>query len=176
MKATFQIFERNNSLLIFTKGNILFVLMFLFAFLTDKFQSNIIIKILTIIFITMFFAFLLTKSLRIKALDGKFNGKLVFNENYLIINSKQIKISDIKRINFRIDDYQGYQKSLRFTQNLSNGTNNLVDIELNNEEKIKLFFKMDYQNQYEELKPFLLALADLNIITKHKVCELLKSN
>lgn len=59
---------------------------------------------------------------------------------------------------------------------MSNGTNNLVDLDLINGEKIKLFFKIDYENQVEELQPFIITLIKNEILTREEGVKILNIN
>lgn len=50
----------------------------------------------------------------------------------------------------------------------------MLDLELKNGEKIKLFFQIEYESQVEELKPFVFSLIKNEIINFEKGIEWLQ--
>ncbi|MGL2964893.1 hypothetical protein ACSVH2_13805 [Flavobacterium sp. RSB2_4_14] len=123
-------------------------------------------KYLAALSMLVYVIYYLTECFRYQFLNGKFTGNLVFNENEILINERKIEIAEIKKIFLRVNDFVGRKRGLTTTTiPMSNGTNNLLDLELKNGEKIKLFFKIEYENQVEELKPLILNLIKIEILT-----------
>ena len=167
MNNSFQIFERSNKIFHFTKGNILFLLMIITLLINSMLDQKVVfLKYLAILSMLVYGIYYLTECFRYQFLNGKFLGNVLFYENEIVINERKIEITEIKKIFLRTDDYVGRQRVYTTTTiPMSNGTNNLVDLDLINDEKIKLFFKIDYENQVEELQPFVLTLIKNEILT-----------
>lgn len=167
MKNSFQIFERSNKIFHFTKGNILLLLMIITLLINIMLDQKVVfLKYLAILSMLVCLIYYLTGCFRYQFLNGKFLGNIQFDENEIVINDRKIEITEIKKIFLRTDDYVGRQRVYTTTTiPMSNGTNNLVDLDLINGEKIKLFFKIDYENQVEELQPFVLTLIKNEILT-----------
>jgi len=167
MNNSFQIFERSNKIFHFTKGNILFLLMIITLLINSMLDQKVVfLKYLAILSMLVYGIYYLTECFRYQFLNGKFLGNVLFYENEIVINERKIEITEIKKIFLRTDDYVGRQRVYTTTTiPMSNGTNNLVDLDLKNGEKIKLFFKIDYENQVEELQPFVLTLIKNEILT-----------
>jgi hypothetical protein len=178
MNNSFQIFERSNKIFHFTKGNILFLLMIITLLINSMLdQKVVILKYLAILSILVYVIYYLTECFRYQFLNGKFLGNVLFYENEIVINERKIEITEIKKIFLRTDDYVGRQRVYTTTTiPMSNGTNNLVDLDLINGEKIKLFFKIDYENQVEELQPFIITLIKNEILTREEGVKILHIN
>lgn len=146
----------------------LFLISIFFLFISNSFIHVGYFKIIGICSILFLFIFFQTKFLRIEKFHGKYSGIIVFEENSLVINSRQILVSEIDKIYLRINDYEGKTKTsiYRLTNPMSNGTNNLLDFDLKSGEKIKVFFKVDYEGRNEELRPFISSLINQNIISE----------
>ena len=139
MKTTFEIIEKSYKFNLITKNNILVLFLFLLIFLASFLQKILFFKVLGMISILLLTIFFCTKSFRIANFEGKIIGKLIFYDSKISINEREIFIYDLKSIFLRMNDYYGKQKSYKTTIPLSNGTNNLLDLELKSGEKIKLF-------------------------------------
>lgn len=178
MNNSFQIFERSNKIFHFTKGNILFLLMIITLLINSMLdQKVVILKYLAILSILVYVIYYLSGCFRYQFLNGKFLGNVLFYENEIVINERKIEITEIKKIFLRTDDYVGRQRVYTTTTiPMSNGTNNLVDLDLINGEKIKLFFKIDYENQVEELQPFIITLIKNEILTREEGVKILNIN
>ena len=166
MKNTFYIFKNSNKVLYPTIGNILFITLIIVLNVNLGFdQQNIFLRYLSAFLILCFIAFIFTKSFRYKYIEGKLEGTISFNEISLEINNTPFQIIEIKNIFLRIDDFKGKTKSYKTTIPMSNGTNNLLDLELINGKKIKLFFQIENEFQVEEIKPFIISLIRNKIST-----------
>ncbi|WP_300564931.1 hypothetical protein [Flavobacterium sp.] len=168
MQNSYPIFERNKRIFNPTRKNILFLAMLLFAFLS-LFGIKIF-QVLAVLSFLFFFSYHGLARFRKQALNGVFAGILIFNEHDLTINNRKIEISEIAKIYLRANDYEGKGRG---RQSASNGTNNLLDINLKSKEAIKVFFKMEFM-QYEDLKPFVISLINYNLIDLEKGQEILQ--
>ncbi|MFN3968306.1 hypothetical protein [Flavobacterium sp.] len=180
-KNSFQIFKSDNKTFHWDINNILFVLILVFGFIkilnigyiskiADKGLIGVIIVGIILLIANIF---------RKKPLNGKLQGTLTFNSDHIEIDDRKIEINKLKKIFLRIDDYEGYshpQTRAALFPTISNGTNNLLELELKTGEKIKLFFQMEYENQVEELRPFMVTLVQNNIIEVEKGIKWLKMN
>ncbi len=178
MHNSFKIFKPDNKIFHWDLNNILLILLLLSGFLkilNIEYISKIAEKsILLIFFIGFIMSF--ANIFRKKTLNGQLLGTLTFNSNNVLINDINVEIKDIQKIFLRVNDYDGlsslYQRPSLFPT-ISNGTNNLLDLDLKNGEKIKLFFKMEFM-QHEALKPFVISLLKNNSITLEEAIEILK--
>ncbi|WP_395074609.1 hypothetical protein [Flavobacterium sp.] len=176
MDNTFEIFERNNKLIFFTKGNILIGLFIISYFTSSQFKSvEFIFRIITVLIIIISYYYFYTQHKRYQILNGKFTGNIIFNKNDLVYNNRKIVVTEIKKIYLRTSDYRGKETdSFRnmFTTRMSNGTNNLLDLTLKSDEQIKCFFKIEFM-QHESLKPFVISLLKNNSINFQSVLDIL---
>lgn len=174
MYNSFKIVEKNHKIFFLTKGNILFGIMLILAVTNNYLDENIsLVRYLFGLSILTVGIYFLTENIRYEKFRGKYNGILKFSKNNLKINEREIELNQIKKIFLRTDDYKGvkgYHPAIR----MSNGTNNLLDLELTNGEKIKLFFQIEYENQVEELRPFIISLIKNELLTIEKGIEILK--
>jgi hypothetical protein len=162
MNNTFQIFKPDNKTFHWDINNILFLILFITGFfkvLNIEYISKIAEKMF---FCIIFFGFIMmiANLFRKKTLKGKLEGTITFNSDALLINDRIIALNDFKKIFLRTNDYDGvssiYGRPSLFPI-ISNGTNNLLDLDLKSGEKIKLFFKIEFM-QHETLKPFINSL------------------
>ncbi|PWA04730.1 hypothetical protein [Flavobacterium psychrotolerans] len=180
MDNSFQIFKPDNKTFHWDINNILLLLLLIagfFKILNLEYISKIA-GIIIFCIILLGIIMILANLFRKKPLNGVLNGTITFNSDNICINDEIIKIQSIKKIFLRLDDYDGKNfgitgKASLFPK-LSNGTNNLLDLDLTDGVKRKLFFKMNYEMQYEVLKPFIISLFRNNIMTFEKAIEILK--
>jgi len=138
----------------------------------SKIAENIAIGIILFTFILGF-----ANIFRKKPLNGTLDGTIIFNPENLVINDLKIELHEINKIFLRVNDYEGKTQTIiriSLFPRISNGTNNLLDLELKNGEKIKLFFQIEYESQVEELKPFVFSLIKNEIINFEKGIEWLQ--
>lgn len=120
--------------------------------------------------------YMITNFTRIRPLNGKLEGLLTFNEDNLQVNNNTYSIEDISKIFIRINDFEGRRIGDRLSiyPNLSNGTNNVLHLELKNGEKINVFFKSELKYDYEKLRPFIVKLMKTNLVSIDEACKILK--
>lgn len=180
MYNSFQIFKPDNKNFHWSINNILLLLFLAFGFvkiLNAGYISSMAEKgmaFVCLIGIIMCVA----NAYRKRPVYGLLNGTLVFNPNSILINDKEIEIKEVQKIFLRMKDYEGKEFSQHrragLYPNMSNGTNNLLDIDLKNGEKVKLFFKIEYEAQIEELQPFVISLIKNKLITEEEAIKLLR--
>ncbi len=166
MDNKFPIFKPYNSTFVFTKGHLLFLIVILLSIVNTLFKPhNSFISLFFLIFYLAGAVFAMTKNFRYKKLDGEFDGELIFNDNHIFINDKKITVEDVLKIHIRATDYDGYIRggTHSWKVNKSNGTNNLLDIVTNDNQKIKVFFQMNFMQQ-DEMLPFVRSLIKLHSI------------
>jgi len=176
MYNSFKIVEKNYKTFYFTKGNILFAIMIVTTIMLSYYnEKNIFLKYATGLSILTCTSYFITEYFRQEPFRGKFTGIITFNKTDLLINNRKIEIDQIKKIFLRTDDYEGMQRGINTTMiRKSNGTNNLLDLDLKDGEKIKHFFQIEYRNQVDELKPFIINLIKNKLMTIEKGIEVLK--
>lgn len=138
----------------------------------SKIAENIAIGIILFTFILGF-----ANIFRKEPLNGLLDGTIVFNPESLVINNLRIELQEINKIFLRINDYEGKNQTIiriSLFPRISNGTDNLLDLELKNGKKIKLFFQIKFENQVEELQPFVISLIKNEIINFEKGIEWLQ--
>lgn len=120
--------------------------------------------------------YMITNFTRIRPLNGKLEGLLTFNEDNLNVNNNTYSIENISKIFMRINDFEGRRigHKLSIYPNLSNGTNNVLHLELKNGEKINVFFKSEFKFDYEKLRPFVIQLIMNDLMTIEEGCKILK--
>ena len=103
-------------------------------------------------------------------------GELIFTENCLSIKGKKIELSQIQKIEFRLQSYLGEMKisaSGNFGHNRENGIENWLIISFKEGTSIKLQFQRLYEDQLQIIKPFLINMYKNNKISLIHITELL---
>jgi len=85
-------------------------------------------------------------------LQGEFDGELEFRTNEIIIKNKIIPLENISKINLTALDYKGFSIYGSFKANLgdsykSNGTKNILELNLKNHEINKIYFEQKYKGE-----------------------------
>lgn len=175
MNNSFQIFERNTRLLNPTKGNILFLLMIASLLIFTQFKEiQDYTKYPAVLLTIVYVIYHSTEFTRFAYLNGKFIGTLIINKDNVIINERKIGISEIKNTYLRANDYEGRIASYsRGVLPMSNGTNNLLTLNLKTGEIIKTFFKIENEYQGDTLNPFIISLLKNKIINFERAVEFL---
>jgi hypothetical protein len=159
----FKIFEKQ---FVWTRTNIinfsilLLVLIILFISLIMKIEKS---THLTFLLITVFAFYLIGICLkfmnfnRIQQLKGKLTGKLIFEKDYIQINENKISLENIKKIEIIGVDWVGlrntnYLLSYNYENGLSNGIENYLLIEYNNNTNQKIQFQQNDACEFEEIE------------------------
>jgi hypothetical protein len=171
MYNSFQIYNPDNKSFHWDINNVLFILFLIFGLIKiidiSSFSKIADIGLKSIIFLGLLLLY--SNIFRKRPLHGKLEGMLIFDSDQIIINNIKIGVNQIKKIFIRTSDYEGKELNSRWVglfPNFSNGTNNLLDLDLKNGSKIKIFFKIEYENQVEELQPFIITLIQNKILTQ----------
>lgn len=176
---SFQIFESDKKIFHLNIENILLLLLLFFSFLNTFKPLLAFSKYGLILIILSGLVVLLVNIFRMKPLNGKLYGVVIFNINAIQINEKVFSINDIEKIFLRINDYEGKvlgSMRLSFYPRLSNGTNNVLRLEFKNGEKLMLFFKSDLEYEYEKLRPFISEAIRYNLMSLEEGRKILKLN
>ena len=102
---------------------------------------------------------------------------MTFNKDSFQIDNQLYTIDDISKIIIRVNDYEGkFIGSFRLSPwpKLSNGTNNLLRVELKTGELKVIKFKIDFAYDFEKLQPFVLQLIANKLITIEDASKILK--
>ena len=103
-------------------------------------------------------------------------GQLIFTGNGLSIKGEKIKLSQIHKIEFRLQSYLSEMKvsaSSNFGPNRENGVENWLIISFNDGTSLKLQFQRMYEHQLQTIKPFLINMYKNNKINLIHTTELL---
>lgn len=117
----------------------------------------------TFLLVLAFVLFLTGASLKlinfynVEQLNGKLNGKLILDKNYIQINSKKINLDEIKKIEITGTDWIGLRSTnyiidYNYENGLSNGTENYLIIELINKSSLKIQFQKNKACEFKELE------------------------
>lgn len=118
--------------------------------------------------------FTITKHTKIQALKGNLDKKLVFKYDRICINEECYNLSNIRKIDFTIQDYfNQWQYSRDFNPARSNGNNNKLLLTLKNGETIELKFQLMYKDQVKKLKEHLIQYHKVGILHFLKLIDLL---
>lgn len=94
--------------------------------------------------------FKFTQHTKYERLNGRITGKIEFYKDKIKIIDREIRLDQIKKIDFEFYDYEGrLVSSMRGDLNptLSNGVNNSIKIDLMTNEKIHLNIKVNHEGQ-----------------------------
>jgi hypothetical protein len=175
MKNRFPIFIPDNKLFHLNLNNIIYIASFFF-FIVDSLKiksfESIRIFLLIGIFIAIVVVFI-SNYYRTQPLNGSLNGFITFHANQIEINNETIAIESIQKLFLRLEDYEDrernqtyrYRRSLPFYPNLSNGTDNTLNITLKNGDKKIINFQMQFEDQYNAVQPFVLSSVKNNLLT-----------
>jgi len=180
--VSFPIFERDNKTFHLNIENVLFVLLVFFGILGSSLQHTrfaYVINYAIGIIIICGFILLFANIFRIKPLYGKLNDSIIFDSSYIQIKDKVYSIEMIDKIFLRMNDYEGLEYikiKPSFFPRLSNGTNNVVRLELKNGEKTITFFQSNLEYDYEKLRPLVVSLIRYNLLSIDGGRKILKLN
>ncbi|MBP6183163.1 hypothetical protein [Flavobacterium sp.] len=129
---------------------------------------SLIIKIeksthLTFLLITVFAFYLIGIFLkfmnfnRVQQLKGKLTGNLIFEKDYIQINENKISLENIKKIEITGVDWVGlrntnYLLSYNYENGVSNGIENYLLIEYNNNTNQKIQFQQNDACEFDEIQ------------------------
>ena len=177
MLIQFQIFKPDNKFLHWNVNNVLFIC-FILTVCIGQIKFFEIFSGIVLVGIFLFFNFrMFTNYFRTKALYGEFVGILTFYEDSFQIDNRLYTINEIFKIMIRVNDYEGkFIGSFRLSPRakLSNGTNNLLRVELKTGELKVIKFQIDSAYDYEKLQPFVLQLIANKLISIEDACKVLK--
>ncbi|MGG7035664.1 MAG: hypothetical protein ACI7YS_10810 [Flavobacterium sp.] len=170
MNNSFQIFKSDNKNYHWNINNILFLLLIVMGFLKILNIDYISAFAEKVLIWTFIFGFIMTyiNLFRTQPLYGTFEGILIFNSDRIIINDKRIEIYEIKKIFIRANDYEGKASKIKrgsLYPDISNGTNNVINLELKTGGKMIIFFKVNNEYQLHELTPFINSLIENKIVS-----------
>lgn len=141
-------------------------------FFNSKFESIIIL--LGIVFIISILYLKITSYSKRRRLHGKFIGKLYFTPDSIFLNNIELSLKDIDIIRFDASDYEGSLISIYgFDGNLSNGTDNIIEIKLKNSTKIKSQFQLNYENQLWKIEEILVYYCKLKKLNYYNLLNIL---
>lgn len=134
---------------------ILFSLLFLWLLIDKVFnlEKSILSKTLAWMCVITFSVGVILKFLnmgRVKPLHGELIGFIFFDDNSILINDREIFLSDLKKIYITNDDYYGKLVEIsrgNFGPSLSNGTNNFVELVFLDNSREK--YQYELVNQYD---------------------------
>ena len=120
-------------------------------FSTSKYYKEVD-KSLMYIFFFVFFAgtiYKFSKFGKPEKLNGKFQGFLELKNDSIVVDNKEYKIGEIKKVDIINNDFygKGTGSSRGFDSNLSNGVDNYLTLILKNNQKIQCQFEM--YNEYD---------------------------
>ena len=112
-------------------------------------------------------------------LEGKLNGELEFKNDEIIINQRKVSITEIKHIKLDAKDYKGNWGVFSFEGNFgdayrSNGTDNNLELELNNGEILKVKFQQLHKYQILNDKEILKNYCNQGILNYASLKDLLE--
>jgi hypothetical protein len=159
----FKIFEKQ---FVWTRTNIinfsilLLVLIILFISLILKIEKS---TLLTFLLLTVFAFYLIGLCLkfmnfnRVQQLKGKLTGKFIFEKDYIQINENRISLENIKKIEITGVDWVGlrntnYLLGYNYENGLSNGIENYLLIEYNNNTYQKIQFQQNDACEFGEIQ------------------------
>ena len=122
--------------------------------------------------------FFIKKFWTYKFLDGELAGSLIISLDYIKIATQSFTINEIKKIDFHAINYYGKREDYRnnFNPILSQGTSNFVELFLNNGQKIKTYFKLNFKEHHKILYPFVVEMIKHGKISVLRGTEILGIN
>ncbi len=193
----FKIFEKH---FVWTRTNIinfsilLLVSIILFISLILKIEKS---TLLTFLLLTVFAFYLIGLYLkfmnfnRIKQINGKLTGKLVFEKDYIQINENRISLENINKIEITGVDWIGlrntnYLLGYNYENGLSNGIENYLLIEYNNNKNQKIQFQQNDACEFGEIQEIIkhyyinnkidyLNCVDILCLSEQKKCNEFKN-
>lgn len=94
-----------------------------------------------------------------KLLQGKIEGDIAFNTDFITINTDEYLLEGIEKISFtHFNDYLGKKQSDKsyYNDGVSNGVENAVIVTLKNRKDISCHFQQQYRYQLREMRPVLV--------------------
>ena len=159
LENTFKTYKKSKKIKITYSGVLLFGLLIspLFLMLNEKYITDYhyliqeTFRTVSLGIVVLFFIKYITSYSEKQKLRGEITGNLEIFTDKIKIGNKTFLLKDIKKIHFHIQDYE-YRKDMLLAKTalpkISNGFNNLLEIELLNNEKIKIYFQQKYKNEF----------------------------
>jgi|SRR5690606_5032234 len=120
--------------------------------------------------------FSITKLSARKPLNGDLSKRLIFRPSEIILDGNKIELSEIKKVEFSVEDYfDRFEYSIRGDLNpcRTNGTSNLCELILSNGEKIQVRFQLMYKGEFLKMRELLLKYYSENKIHFLRLIEYL---
>ena len=120
--------------------------------------------------------FLITSFFRFEPLRGRMNGKIIFNEDEMVIGSHAFKLKEIKNIDFHFGDFYG-SRSLairgNFNPMLSQGVNNFISFDDKSGETKLVYFRMMTNHSSLTLHPFINTAVKTGAMSYYRAIDLI---
>ena len=150
------------------------------TFLANKYSvENTMVNIAWVLWIVMMVAvvyFKLAQSLTRKSLRGKVDGRLIFRENEIIVNSQSYTLKRISEMEFSVSDYDykwEYQTKGDLNPGRSNGTDNFCKILLTDGQKVFINFQLMNEKGFLKMRELLIHYHVNGKLSFSKVVECL---
>lgn len=182
MHYEFQIFIPKPKTRLFTPNTIIYTLhfscvaIFIIAALTHYYPQKVFF-----IFIAPFslsLLFYIRKFWRYQFLNGELTSSLIISLDHIQVAQQSFAIEEIKKMDFHFRNYYGKKEDYRnnFNPILSQGTSNFIELNLNNGQKLKTYFKLNFKSHHELLYPFIIEMVKADRISVLRGTEILGIN
>lgn len=177
MTNRFPIFIPDNKSFHLNPNDIVYFIFFLLLLITPlkiNFFESIqkLVLIFSLISIAIVF---ISNYYRTQPIYGNLNGFISFHSNQIEINNQIIPMDSIEKLFLRLEDYQdrernqfkqnAYRRIPPFYPNLSNGTDNSLNITLKNGDKKIINFQMQFEDQYNAIQAFVISSVKNNLLS-----------
>ena len=130
--------------------------------------------IMAVFLINMFF--LITSFFRYEPLKGTMNGKIIFNDDEMVVNGHSYKLIEVKNIDFRFGNFYGERgMGLRgnFNPLVSQGVNNYISFDNKSGETKQVYFRMVNKHSSLSLHPFINAAVKAGAMSYYRAIDLI---
>lgn len=180
-RISFDVFEPDKKKFQLTPNLIVYILWFLaigFFWLLDGVFS-IIIEIRAYVAWGVFLIslyYLITSFFKYEPLKGVIKGKIIFNNDAIIVNEKVYELKNIRDIDFGFINFYGELSAGwrgNFNPLLSQGVNNFIQFIDSDNHPVQVYFKIQGKHGSQALYPFINEAVKLGAMTYYRAIDLI---
>ena len=112
-----------------------------------------------------------------ESINGNKSGKLKFFKDKIIIKDREFLLKSIKKIDFHVFEYEGEFNTIQMDSvepKYKNGSNNFMELNLNNGENLKIYFIQTYQDEFLKISDELIEYHKNGLFSFLKLIQFLK--
>ena len=132
--------------------------------------------IILICVLAVTFYYLITSFFKYQPLRGVLEGRIIFNDDAIIVDDKTYDLKAISSLDFRFIDYYGEMRSIsgaNFDALLSQGIHNFVEFKDASAQNVKVYFRIQGKHGSMTLYPFINQAVKVGAMSYYRAIDLI---